>query len=122
MLTMGRRRFMSQQQTAAPAWQPSFRQEERTGAAGEGPRFGFITAAVEARRSQEVGPLSGRCPKACPRQGTRGRRGNHWRPLCLIGVVLVSGCHRWRQSVAQGVALVWRYEARPVPMKKAQCL
>ena len=78
------------------------------GAAGEGLRFGFVTVAVGARRSQEVGPLSGRCPKACPWQGTRGRRGNRWRPLCLIGVVLVSSRRRWRQSVAQGGALVWR--------------
>ena len=33
-------------------------------------------------------PSAGRCPMACPQRRTRGCRGNRWRPLYPIGVVL----------------------------------
>ena len=36
------------------------------GAAGEGPRSGFTPTVLGARRPQEVGPLPGRCLRACP--------------------------------------------------------
>ena len=44
-----------------------------------------------------------------------GTAGDRSAPLASS---LVSGRCQWRQSEAQGGALVWRYEARSVPVKK----
>ena len=61
MLTMGRRRYRSPQQMAAPILQPLTPQEEGTGGCRRGAEIRVRPAALGARRSQEV------CPESRPR-------------------------------------------------------
>ena len=66
MLTMGRRKFKSLQQKAAPAQQPPFRQEEHTGGCRRG--AGSQAPPHGARRKVFPGgrPSAGEVPQGLP--------------------------------------------------------
>ena len=83
MLIMCRRRYRSPQQMVAPMLQPPAPQEDGT----RGYRRG-AEIRVRPRVARSKAFSGSRCPRACPRQRTRGRRGNRWRPLYPVGVVL----------------------------------
>ena len=122
MLTMGHRRFRSLQRMAAPVRQSPSPREEGTGgsrreAGSQAPPHGARSKAFFRGR-----PSAGEVPQGLPPAK------DPW----SSGEPLASPFPHWRRSgfrspsvgsrVAQGGALIWRYEARPVPMKKAQCL
>ena len=102
MLTMGRKRYRSPQQVAAPILQPHTPQEEGIGGCRRGavirvrPRGGRSKAFSGGR------PPVGEVPQGLPPAGDPWSPGDPWssgEPLAtalLIGDVLVSGRRRWR--------------------------
>ena len=83
MLTMGRRRFRSQRRTAAPARQPPFHQEERTGGCRRG---AGSQAPPQGARSKA---FPGGRPSAVVAGGTAGV------PFAPLASSLVSSRCQW---------------------------
>ena len=117
MLTMGRRSIRSQRRTVAPARQPPSHWEERYGGRREGagskapPHIARSRALPGGRPSAREVLLSlppGRGPVVA--EGAAGVPFAPWRRPGFRTP------QRW-SMVAQGGALVWRYEARLTPVK-----
>ena len=119
MLTMGRRKFRSLQRKAAPAQQPPFHQEERTGGCRRGAGSKAPPHGTWSKASPGGRPSAGEVLQSLPpAEDPWSPRAPLASPLPL-GVVLVSGRpQRWSRE-AQGGALVWRYEVRLTPVKIA---
>ena len=123
MLTMGRRRFRSQQRTAAPARQPPFRQEERTGGCRRGAGSKVPPRAARSRASRGGRPSAGEALESLPPVE------DPWSPRAPPVSPLPHWRHPWSSAAING-GRGWR-KARPlygdmkqgpVPVKKAQCL
>ena len=122
MLTMGRRKFRSPQRMAAPVRQSPSPQEEGTGGSRRGVGGQDPLHAMRSKEFFGGRPSAGEVPQGLPLAE------DPW----SSGEPLASPFPHWRRPgfrspsmgsrVAQGEPLIWRYEARPVPVKKAQCL
>ena len=88
MLTMGRRRYRSPQQMAAPILQPLTPREEGIGGCRRGAEIRVLHRGGQSKAFSGGRPSAGEVPQGLPRQRTRGRRGNRCGPLYPIGVVL----------------------------------
>ena len=122
MLTMDRRRFRSLQWMASPLQQPPSPQEEGTGGSRRGVGSQDPLHGVQSKEFFGGRPSVGEVPQGLPPADDPWSSGEplaspfpHWRCPSFRSPSMGS-------RVVQGGALIWRYEARSVPVKKAQCL
>ena len=78
MLTMGRRRYRSPQQVAAPILQPHTPQEEGAGGCRRGAEIRVRHRGCRSKAFLGGRPAAGKVPQGLHRQGTHGRWGNRW--------------------------------------------
>ena len=119
---MDRRRCRLPQRVAAPLPQPPTPREEGAGGCRRGAGIRHHHRGVRSKVFSGGRPSAGEASTTLPPvEDLWSPRAPLASPFPLLFRPSERSAQR-RSRVAQGGALVWRYEARPVHVKKAQCL